>query len=131
MTISLPYDVTVCCDDYPCNDDRFGYDYLVNIGCQDIVEFLFKERYGKEWNPLSWHLEDGARELVKDIEDAWLRDDIDIYSMLQNLPLRDYLKDKYRDKVMDICINNHLKYLNDLHGYDKTLDYYDIDCEVR
>lgn len=140
MRINLPFDVTVSCDEYPFNDDHFTYDYCVDVECQDIVEFIYKDAYGKEWNPLSWHLEKGARELVKDIEDSWLRDDIDIYAMLQDLPLRDFLKNKYSDEVERICIKQHREYLQDTYESqiqdDLALNqnYWDrlyIECEVR
>lgn len=140
MRINLQFDVTVGCEDYPFNDDHFTYDYYVDIECQDIVEFLFKEKYGKEWNPLSWHLEEGARELVKDIEDSWLRDDVDVYAMLQGLPLREYLENKYKEQVERICTRKHRDYLQDVYesqisddlalnqNYWNNLDIY---CEVK
>lgn len=140
MRINLLFDVYVSCDEYPFNDDHFTYDYYVDVECQDIVEFLFKERCGKVWNPLSWHLEEGARELVKDIEDSWLRDDIDIYAMLQDLPLRDFLKSKYSDEVERICTKEHREYLKDIYESQVpddlafNQDYWNklyIECEVR
>ena len=127
MRTSLIYHVDVSCDDYSCENESFDYTHWVDITCQDIVEYLFKEKYRKEYNPLSWYLEDGAREFVKDIEDSWLRNEIDEYGMLQDLDLRDFLKEKYEEDVEDAVIEEHWNYLYDEYG-DNGMHVY---CEVR
>lgn len=127
MKTNLIYHAKVSCDEYPYEDESFDYTYWIDISCQDIVEYLFKEKYCKEYNQLSWYLEEGAREFVKDIEDSWLRNDVDEYGMLRDLSLRDFLKDKYADDVAYDIENEHWNYLYDEYG-DNGIHVY---CEVR
>lgn len=127
MRTNLIYDVEVSCDEYPAEDESFDYTYWVDITCQDIIEYLFKEKYGKEYSPLSWYLEDGAREFVKDIEDSWLRNEIDEYGMLQDLALRSFLKEKYADDVAYDIEQEHWNYLYDEYN-DNCMHVY---SEVR
>lgn len=129
MRTSLLYNVSVECDEFPEEDDYFTHEYFVDVSCQDIVEYLYFERYEKYWNPLSWYLEEGAREFVKDIEDSWLRDDIDEYGMLRDLSLKDFLKSKYIEDVRRECRINHYNYLVDCYpDYAKSIEVY---CEVE
>ena len=130
MKISLDYHVNYCSDEFDEDDYESNYTYCVDLSLQDIIEYLFKERYGKYYNPLSWYLEDGAREFVKDIEDSWLRNDIDEYGMLKDLSLREFLKEKYKDEVIEQCITEHMWYLRDMHNLS---DYHCLEtwCEVE
>ena len=127
MRTNLDYHASVYCLEYPCEDDSFDYSYYVDVSLQDIIEYLFKEKYEKDYNPLSWYLEDGAREFVKDIEDSWLRDDIDEYGMLQDLSLRTFLKDKYASDVENELREEHWNYLYDEYN-DNDINVY---CEVE
>lgn len=130
MKIDLDYYVSFYSDEFDEDDRESYYTYEVDLSLQDIIEYLFKEKYCKEYNPLSWYLEDGAREFVRDVEDSWLRDDIDEYGMLQDLHLREFLKDKYRCDVEEQCATEHMWYLRDLHNLD---DYHCLEtwCEVK
>lgn len=130
MRIDLDYYVNLCSDEFDEDDEECCYTYSVDLSLQDIIEYLFKEKYYKDYNPLSWYLEDGAREFVRDIEESWLRNDIDEYGMLQDLHLREFLKNKYQPEVEEQAANDHLWYLRDLHNLD---DYHYVDtwCEVE
>lgn len=127
MRTSLTYYASISCTEYPLEDDSFDYTYYVDISLQDIIEYLFKEKYEKDYNPLSWYLEDGAREFVKDIEDSWLKDEIDEYGMLQDLSLRTFLKDKYASDVVKELEREHWNYLYDEYD-DNNIHVY---CEVE
>jgi len=127
MRTSLTYCASISCTEYPLEDDSFDYTYYVDISLQDIIEYLFKEKYEKDYNPLSWYLEDGAREFVKDIEDSWLKDEIDEYGMLQDLSLRTFLKDKYASDVVKELEREHWNYLYDEYE-DNNIHVY---CEVE
>ena len=130
MKIDLDYYVSYCSDEFEEDDYESNYTYKVDLELQDIIEYLFKEKYGKDYSPLSWHLEDGAREFVRDIEDSWLRNEIDEYDMLRDLSLKDFLKEKYKEDVAEVCATEHLWYLRDEHNLD---DYHYVEtwCEVR
>lgn len=130
MRIELEYNVSYCNDEFCMDEYDESYTYEVDIGLQDIIEYLFKEKYGITYKPLSWYLEDGAREFVKDIEDSWLRNEIDVYDMLQDLSLKDFLRDKYKEEVRQAAEKNYFWYLRDLHNLD---DYFDLEvwCEVE
>ena len=129
MKINLDYVVTCYSDEFSEDDSTEDYSYLVDLTLQDIIEYLFKEKYEKDYNPLSWYLEDGAREFVKDIEDSWLRDDIDEWGLLHDLHLKDFLKEKYKNEVMQEAETNHMWYLRDEHNLEER-HYLEVWSEV-
>ena len=129
MRTNLIYKVSVECEEFPCYDDCFIHEHNVDVSCQDIVEYLFYEKYRKHWNPLNWHLEEGAKEFVKDIEDSWLRNEIDEYGLLHDLNMQEFLKEKYKDEVEESCRLNQINYIRDCcPEYEGGLEVY---CEVR
>ena len=132
MKIDLEYYYKLHSDEFEEDGLEDYYNYSVDLSCQDVVEYKYKEKYGKDYNPLSWYLEDGAREFVKGIEDAWLKNEIDEYAMLQDLTLRDFLKEKYQDEVCNIVTTDYIWYLKDLHnGEDETRYTTGVWCEVE
>lgn len=43
----------------------------------DIISYLYEKHYNIPYNELSWYLEPGAKEFVKDIEEKWLHNTLD------------------------------------------------------
>jgi hypothetical protein len=73
------------------------YEYTVQESLQDVIEYKYYKKYDKPYHPLAWYLEDGAKEFVKEIEDAWLHNTLDMYAIYSDYDFYDWLKDKYED----------------------------------
>jgi len=56
-----------------------------------LLPYLFKKKYGKAYNELSWYLEDGAREFVNNIEDKWLHNQLDTDSIFNEPDFLEYV----------------------------------------
>lgn len=80
------------------------YDYheeYIEPSLKDIIKFLFKQKYDKNYDDLDWYLEQGAREFVKNIEDLYAKNMIGNANwILQNkVKLIEFLKEEYKSRV--------------------------------
>ena len=55
----------------------------------DIITYLYEKHYNIPYDELSWYLEPGAKEFVKDIEYRWLHNTLDTTSICQD---KDFVK---------------------------------------
>ena len=71
---------------------------LVKI--QKKVLACIKNKFRKKYSALSWYLESGAKEFVKDLENKWLNNKIDTVAMYQDFKFLDWLKERYYEKAL-------------------------------
>ena len=119
--ISLPYKVTYCCSEFEEDDYVDSYLYDIDVSLQDIVEYAFESNYLIEYDPLKWYLEKGSREFVNNIENKYMRNEIDEHELSQDKSFIEFLKNKYKDEVEEITSTNHQWYLRDYHNLDDFL----------
>lgn len=82
------------------------YRYPVQESIDDILHYLYEKRFDRDFAELSWYLEPGAREAMREWERAYLKDEIktyDYYSSL-NYEFTDWLHDEYRDDALAECL---------------------------
>ena len=96
----------------------------------DIVSYLYEKHYGIPYNELSWYLEPGAKEFVSKIENDWLHNTLDTWSIYQDkefvkkLLLREYepavddlddLKSEFETHIEDEFKNLDKQTMDDLY----------------
>ena len=88
---------------YGCLDtDYDSVTVKVDEDLQNILEYYFKKKYNKCYNPLSWYLEDGAKELFKELETKWFKNKIDTFELYHlNNDFKEFLLEKY---ATEACI---------------------------
>jgi len=80
--------------------DGWTYDYYLEINMEDIKEFLFKEKFNKDYESLNYYLEPGAKEFIKDFENKWWQNKIDTLSFQTNPNFLEFLKEKYSLEII-------------------------------
>ena len=92
--------VKVWCSCSAFNIDGYEtFDICIDENLQDIIAFLYYKKYDKPYNELSWYLEEGAREFVKDIEDQWLHNTLDTFSLYKDEEFLEFLSECYTDEL--------------------------------
>ena len=103
-SIALDESEVIKCPEFP---------YFIEEDVNDVVEYLFEKKYGKEYDN-SWMLEDDALNFVIDIENKWFDNKIDLYS---DRDFYCWLVEKYA--------NDALEYAMLLHENGNLEDYID------
>lgn len=57
-----------------------------------IKAYLFEKRFDVPYKELSWVLEKGAREFIRDLEDKWNHNEIDTYSLYHDEDFLEFVK---------------------------------------
>ena len=96
MVYAITLKVRCECDGLDMWDDK---DCEVNISedLEDVIAYLFYKKYGKYYNELSWFLEPGAREFVKEIEDSWNANTFDTFSLYHDPEFLKFIHDVIYD----------------------------------
>jgi hypothetical protein len=81
--------------------DINDYEFVVEDNLQDIVEYMYESKFNKKYNYLSWYLESGSREFIKDIHDKWWKNEIDTLSLYQNIDFKNWIKNRYYLKALN------------------------------
>lgn len=111
--ISIPYTVHVDID------DDIEYDYVSEFVCpldiKDIIIYEYKNKYNEAFKEMSWWLLPGAKEFVKELENAWLHNQIDEFKYKNNSEFIEMLKDIhkneiYRQEKEELNVDDILKY---------------------
>ena len=74
------------------------YDDVVSIDydrLEYLIPYLYEQHFGVKYKELGWWLEDGAEKFVKDIEDKWWHNTLEIDSLQHNEKFANYLIDNY------------------------------------
>lgn len=89
--------------------DEVDYEYHVQLNLQDILEYEYENKFRKKYNCLSWYLEPGAKEFVKDVESRWWKNQIDTVSLYNDYKFIDWLKECYYEKALSRASLESLK----------------------
>ena len=92
MQITLYYDF----------DGYVDYPYVIREDLQDIIEYKFEQKYNKKYSHRTWFLEDGASEFVKEVENDYLYNKIDVIELYSfDFDFKDWLKEKYINDALN------------------------------
>ena len=118
MVYSINKSITCSCD--PLYDLESTYDVSVTFSedFKDVLAYLFQKEYGVYYNDTTWLLEPNAKEFVKDLEDKWLRDEIDTYTLYHDDDFLEFMSK--RVEVDDTTLMNELNNFKD-----------DVELELR
>ncbi len=111
-------------------DTNYYRDGCVVIDTSDIktlIPYLYEKHFGKKYNELSWYLEEGAREFVKDIEDKWMHNQLEVEEDSEFLNKyfenhKDEIVEKYAEDIKDE-ITEELEALSDKELKELDDDY--------
>lgn len=78
-----------------------NYTYLVDIGMNDFIGYLFEKKYNRSYDDLGWWLEDGAKEYIKELEFAYMHNTLDTYKYIRDPEFISWLTDKYYDDALE------------------------------
>jgi len=90
--------------------DSTSVDYPFNVteNFQDISHYLFEEEYGVRYIYNSWHLQDGSREFITNLEKLWSSNSIDLFTLYtKDVKFRDWLAEKYYEDAMEQYMREH------------------------
>lgn len=90
--------------DYIC----YKYTYYVSENLQDIIEYLYKLTFHKDYGPLNWYLEDGAKEFVKQLEKDWWSNKLDTFTLYEDFHFKDWLTERYADEALKQAISRNV-----------------------
>lgn len=99
----LTYDYTVHME--TVSGDEIGdyegsKDIFVEESFDDVFEYHYEKRYGHKYNPMNWYLDEGAKEMYKEMESLWLSNKIDTFGLYyHDRDFNDFLIDKYSDEA--------------------------------
>lgn len=82
------------------------YQYPVQESIDDIMHYLYEKKFGRDFAEISWYLEPGAKEAMREWEQAYLKDEIkfyDYYSSL-NYEFTDWLHDYHKPDAISECL---------------------------
>lgn len=100
MYVKVKKDIVLECQDLDTYD-VVTEDVTVGENFDDVLAYLYQKKYNKEYNELSWYLEDGAKEFVYDLEDKWLHNDIDTFDIYHNEEFLDFLNSHTKVEIDD------------------------------
>ena len=83
-----------------CPDLDEVYDDVISIDydrLEYLIPYLYEQHFGVPYKELGWWLEDGAQEFVKDVEDKWWNNTLEIDSL------------QHSDKFVEYLVNNYEK----------------------
>jgi len=83
--------VEFSCDDLNMQDE-FDVDIYTQENFKDILAYYFEKKYEVPYTETSWVLEKDAREFVRDLENRWLNDEIDTFTLYHDESFLNFLK---------------------------------------
>lgn len=92
---------------------QMDYEYTIQSNIQDIIEYEYENKFRKKYDALSWYLESGAKEFVKDLENKWFSNKIDTIAMFQDFKFIDWLKERYYERALSKASLESLESLED------------------
>ena len=78
-----------------------------------LVAYFYEQHFNKPYNELSWYLEEGAKEFVKEIEDKYWNNEIDSFALSRDESFIDFLSEHYED-VDEDTLEEELDYFRDI-----------------
>ena len=104
---------------------RIEKTFFVDDSMQDIVEYEFKRKYDKPFEATNYHLEPGAKDLVKMIESMWERNNIDLLHYYHDLGFITFLIEKHTKDYNGLIEREVCDMLENL--YPNKMTYYTIE----
>lgn len=139
MNYSVSYRFTGCCPDIDFYEDLDSGEVLVSEDLRDALPYLYEKHFGVPYRELGWWLEPGAKEWVKEIEDKWFHNKLDLSEVYKDTEFLASLAQKYSTQInedtvedlkddFEMMLRDELDYLDndelkDLYEYDDTIDY--------
>lgn len=78
-----------------------------------LVAYFYEQHFNKPYNELSWYLEPGAKEFVKEIEDKYLHNEIDSFALGRDENFINFLNENYSCDIDDDTLDEELDRLRD------------------
>lgn len=103
--------------------EEISFNYSTLISARDVCEYYFEQKYEKEFNPLAWYLEDGAKDYMAYIENKWLTNTIDELKLYNDFSFKYFICKKYE---VDIC-SKALSIIEE----EREHDYFEDDDDER
>lgn len=126
MKHGIDIKVWCSCNALNMNDEK-TFSITIDEDVKDIIAYLFYKKYDKPYNELSWYLEDGAKEFVKDIEDKWSSNTLDTFSLYQDREFLEFLSERYADEVTQEQMEEFLEeYKDDVKDELDDMEWVDI-----
>lgn len=82
------------------NVNTRDFEYVIDEDLQDIIEYLYEQRFGIKYVPCAWYLENGANDFVKEIEHQWWHNTLDTITLYKDHSFKDWLKEKYYEHAL-------------------------------
>lgn len=138
MYHTVSYNFTGFCPDVDFQYTLESGTVTIAEDLRDAIPYLYEKHFGVPYRELGWWLEPGAREWMKDIEDKWFHNQLDLSEVykdeeyLQELAQEYYsvsveniddMKDEFEDALKDELENLSNEELKELYEYDDSVDY--------
>ena len=139
MNYSVSYIFTGCCPDIDFYETLDSGEVLVSEDLRDALPYLYEKHFGVPYRELGWWLEPGAKEWVREIEDKWFHNKLDLSEVYKDTEFLASLAQKYSTQInedtiedlkddFEMMLRDELDYLDndelkDLYEYDDTVDY--------
>ena len=148
MYYTVSYTFTGVCPIVDFQHTLESGDVVVSDDLWNAIPYLYEKHFGVPYKELGWWLESGAREWMKEIEDKWLHNQLDLSEVYKD---QDYLnelakqyytvsvediedmKDEFEDALRDELDLLSTEELRELYEYDDSVDYIiedDNECVV-
>lgn len=138
MYYAIDFQVKGYCPDLDLESNFENCHILVSEDLRDALPYLYEKHFDVPYKELGWWLEPGAREWMKEMEDKWMHNQLDLtevykdseflaslsdkyadYSSVDIDTLRDEFEDEIRDELYSLS-NDELR---DLYEYSDSVDY--------
>ena len=132
------YKVRGYCADIDFEEDLISGQVVISEDLKDALPYLYEKHFGIPYNELGWWLEPGAQEFVKDLEDKWFHNKLDLSEVYCDeeflnklvsenagrfdMNLNDVVyefEDMLRDELYGLCKSE----IEDLYEYDDEVSY--------
>lgn len=139
MNYSVNYTFTGKCPDIDLYEKLELGQVLISEDLRDAIPYLYQKHFGIPYAELGWWLEPGAKEWLKEIENKWMHNQLDLsevykdkeflkelclkYSNQINEDTLDDLKDEFEDKIQDELDYLDRTELVELYEYDDKVNY--------
>ena len=84
--------------EFSCEDldvyDEFDVEIPIQEDFKDILAYYFEKKYEVPYTDTGWVIEKDAREFVKDLEDKWLHNEIDTFTLYHDRDFLDFLESR-------------------------------------
>ena len=80
----------------------------LDVNRDDFIEYLWEQRTGKIFRYVAYVLDDLNSKIYKEIENDYLNNRIDEYSILHDSKFKDFMIRKYTDELYGLTVDSYL-----------------------